>query len=72
MGFPKPDIDVEEIFNQLKPGTAMSCLCEHCGLQGIAKYRDKPNTIMGMYPPRTRDGKLKSDDLQVKIYTLNG
>lgn len=37
MGFPQPDIDVYQIHESLEPGFFESCLCEGCGIRGIAK-----------------------------------
>ncbi|GJQ43744.1 MAG: hypothetical protein JETCAE03_32420 [Ignavibacteriaceae bacterium] len=33
----KPDIDVYEIFNELKEGYVQPVLCEGCGMSGILK-----------------------------------
>lgn len=37
MGFPEPDIDVYKIWESLKPGYFESCLCEGCGIRGVAR-----------------------------------
>jgi len=37
MGFPTPDIDIDKIFNSLKPGYYQQVLCEGCTLVAIAK-----------------------------------
>lgn len=40
MGFPK-DIDIDEIFDNLKPDYQQSTLCEGCGMIAIAKTSEK-------------------------------
>jgi hypothetical protein len=37
MGFPEPDIDVYKIWESLEPGFFESCICEGCGIIGIAR-----------------------------------
>ena len=37
LGFGIPDIDVYEIHESLEPGFFESCLCEGCGMLGVAK-----------------------------------
>jgi hypothetical protein len=37
MGFPEPDIDVYKIWESLKQGYFESCLCEGCGMRGVAR-----------------------------------
>ena len=40
MGLSKPDINVNEIFKNLKTEEYESCLCEGCGLKAIVKNKD--------------------------------
>lgn len=40
MGFSKPDINVDEIFKNLKTEEYKPCLCEGCGLKSIGRNKD--------------------------------
>jgi len=47
MGF-KPDIKIEEEYNQLSNGNYIQCLCEGCTLDAIGKSEDG-KLILGRY-----------------------
>lgn len=39
-GFPRTDIDIPKLFNDLKPETYFPVLCEGCSMQAVGKDKD--------------------------------
>lgn len=40
-----PDIDVQKIFDEIKPGFYMPVICKGCAMVAIVKKPEDPNTI---------------------------